>query len=81
MRQAVAGVMVLLLLGLGASGARAAEIKVLSTGNMVSILTEITGEFERTTGHKLVIDIATKSRMQQRFKITEPAKIYPAIRA
>jgi ABC-type molybdate transport system substrate-binding protein len=55
MRQALAGVLVLLFLGLRAGGAGAAEIKVLSTGNMSSILAEITGEFERTTGHKLAI--------------------------
>jgi hypothetical protein len=49
----------MLFLALQLSGAGAAEIKVLSTGNIVSILTEITGEFERKSGHKLVIEYWT----------------------
>ncbi len=39
------------------SPAPAAEIRVLSSSNMRPILTEITGLFERTTGHKLSITI------------------------
>lgn len=35
----------------------AADIRVLSSSNMAPILTEITGPFERTTGHKLSITI------------------------
>jgi molybdate transport system substrate-binding protein len=38
--------------------ASAAEIRVLSSSNMQPILTEITGLFERATGHKLSITIA-----------------------
>src|SRR5439155_21491642 len=49
------GALMLALL-LPASGATAAEIKVLSTGNMQTILKELTADFERTSGHKLTID-------------------------
>ena len=62
------GTMALLLLGLAlpAGNAGAAEIKVLSTGNMVSILTELTGEFERASGHKLVFEYGSTPRIKAR---------------
>ena len=62
------GTMALLLLGLAlpAGNAGAAEIKVMSTGNMVSILTELTGEFERASGHKLVIEYGSTPRIKAR---------------
>ena len=62
------GTMALLFLGLAlpAGNAGAAEIKVLSTGNMVSILTELTGEFERASGHKLVIEYGSTPRIKAR---------------
>jgi ABC-type molybdate transport system substrate-binding protein len=52
-------ILALLLAGLisAAGVARAAEIKVLSAGNMTSILKDVTGEFERATGHKVVVEI------------------------
>jgi molybdate transport system substrate-binding protein len=75
MRQTVAGGIVLLLLGLQGEHAAAAEIKVLSTGNMSSILTEITGEFERTTGHKLIIEYGSTTRIKSRIEADEPADL------
>jgi molybdate transport system substrate-binding protein len=77
MRKAFAGAMVLLFLGttFAIGGAGAAEIKVLSTGNMVSILTELTGEFERTSGHKLVIEYGSTTRMKSRVEADEPADL------
>jgi molybdate transport system substrate-binding protein len=77
MRKAFAGAMVLLFLGaaLGSIGAGAAEIKVLSTGNMVAILTELTGEFERISGHKLVIEYGSTTRMKSRVEADEPADL------
>jgi len=74
MKKAFTGALVLLLLGV-ASGAGAAEIKVLSTGNMVSILTDVTGEFERATGHKLVIEYGSTTRMKSRIEADEPADL------
>ena len=77
MRKAFAGVLGLMLLGvaLDASAAGAAEIKVLSTGNMVSILTEVTGEFERTSGHKLKIEYGSTTRMKSRIEADEAADL------
>jgi molybdate transport system substrate-binding protein len=74
MRKAFAGAVALLLLG-PASGAGAAEIKVLSTGNMASILAEVTGEFERSTGHKLVIEYGSTTRMKSRIEADEAADL------
>jgi len=67
------GTMVLLFLGLAlpAGNAGAAEIKVLSTGNMASILAELTGEFERATGHKLVIEYGSTPRIKARVQAGE----------
>src|SRR5215470_4081962 len=42
------------LLGI-ASGAGSGEIKVLSAAAMQSVFKEIAGDFERTSGHRLVI--------------------------
>jgi molybdate transport system substrate-binding protein len=76
MRKACANVVAVLLLGTAFAGnAGAAEIKVLSTGNMVSILSEITAEFERTTGNKLVIEYGSTTRMKARVENDEPADL------
>ncbi len=77
MRKAFAGVLGLVLLGVAvhASAAGAVEIKVLSTGNMVSILTEVTGEFERTSGHKLKIEYGSTTRMKSRIEADEAADL------
>jgi accessory colonization factor AcfC len=48
--------MVVLGLVLAAGGAGAADIKVLSTGNMQTILGQIAPDFERMSGHKLMIE-------------------------
>jgi molybdate transport system substrate-binding protein len=71
------GTMALLLLGLAlpAGNAGAAEIKVLSTGNMVSILTELTGEFERASGHKLVFEYGSTPRIKARVQAGEAADL------
>jgi molybdate transport system substrate-binding protein len=65
----------LLFLGLALRGSAAAEIKVLSTGNMSSILAEITGEFERTTGHKLTIEYGSTTRVKSRIEADEAADL------
>jgi molybdate transport system substrate-binding protein len=77
MRTAFAGAMVTLILGLGlrASDAGAAEIKVLSTGNMQSILADAKNEFERMTGNKLVIEYGSTTRMKSRIEADEPADL------
>jgi molybdate transport system substrate-binding protein len=72
MRRVFAGVM--LFLG-SLSAAGAAEIKVLSSGNMATILAAVTGEFERTTGHKLIIEYGSTTRMKSRVEADEPADL------
>jgi molybdate transport system substrate-binding protein len=55
--------------------AGAGEIKVLSTGNMSSILGDLTAEFERTSGHKLVIEYGSTTRMRDRVLGGEAADV------
>jgi molybdate transport system substrate-binding protein len=57
-----------LLLGLAlpARDASAAEIKVLSTGNMQSIMADLIGQFERATGNKVVIEYGSTPRIKAR---------------
>src|SRR5258708_21129978 len=46
--------------------AHAADIKVLSTGNMSSILAELGKEFERASGDKLAIEDGSTTRVKRR---------------
>jgi molybdate transport system substrate-binding protein len=69
-----AGVVLLALL-LPATGAAAAEIKVLSTGNMQTIIGHLTADFERTSGHKLVIEYGSTPRMKTRVESGEPVDL------
>jgi len=70
------GVLALLLgLALPAAEASAAEIKVLSTGNMQSILGAVTAEFEGATGHKLVIEYGSTTKMKSRIEAKEAADL------
>jgi molybdate transport system substrate-binding protein len=67
MKRTTMGAMALLLwLALPASQAGAAEIKVLSTGNMQSILGALTPDFEGATGYKLVIEYGSTPKMKTR---------------
>jgi molybdate transport system substrate-binding protein len=58
-------------LALAAGAATAADIKVLSTGNMANILADLTGEFERASGHKLIIETGSIVRTRERFEAGE----------
>src|ERR1700716_1528531 len=51
--------------------AHAADIKVLSTGNMSSILAELGKEFERASGHKLAIEYGSTTRIKSRVEADE----------
>ena len=64
-----------LALALPAGDADAAEIKVLSTGNMQSILGALAGDFEGATGHKLVIEYASTPKIQSRVESGEAADL------
>jgi molybdate transport system substrate-binding protein len=72
------GAMALLCLGLGLglpAGAGAADIKVLSTGNMQSILGALTSDFEGATGHKLVIEYGSTTKMKARIEAGDAADL------
>jgi molybdate transport system substrate-binding protein len=77
MKTSFVGATALLCLGLAwfTGSAGAAEVKVLSTGNMISILNEVKGEFERSTGHKLVIETGSTTRIKTRVEADEPADL------
>src|SRR5579864_2745040 len=53
------------LLGAG-NPAGAAEIRILSAAAMQTVLKEISGDFERTSGHKLIITYSTMGVITQR---------------
>src|SRR5437016_1580436 len=76
MTRRITGAMALLWLGLvlPAGGAGAAEVKVLSTGNMQSIMAELAAQFERATGNKVVIEYGSTPRIKARVE-TEAADI------
>jgi molybdate transport system substrate-binding protein len=65
----------LLGLGLRAGDAGAADIKVVSTGNMQSILGALAGDFEGATGHKLVIEYGSTPKMKTRIESGEAADL------
>src|ERR1700735_630136 len=72
-RPTMAAMALLLGLGLPAGAADAAEIKVLSTGNMQSILGALTPDFESATGYKLVIEYGSTPKMKSRVESGEAA--------
>jgi molybdate transport system substrate-binding protein len=51
--------------------ARAAELRVLSAAAMQSVFKDVAGEFERTSGHKLIIDYGTIGGIAQRVQSGE----------
>jgi molybdate transport system substrate-binding protein len=61
-------------LALQAGPAAAADIKVLSTGNMQTILGAVTGDFEGATGSKLMIEYGSTPKIKSRVE-AEPADL------
>jgi molybdate transport system substrate-binding protein len=62
-------------LALPASDARADDIKVLSTGNMQSILGALASDFEGATGHKLTIEYGSTTKMKARIEAGDAADL------
>jgi molybdate transport system substrate-binding protein len=60
---------------LGGSSARAAEIRLLSAAAMQSVFKEVAGDFERASGHKLVIAYGTIGAIAQRVMGGETADV------
>jgi molybdate transport system substrate-binding protein len=71
------GFMFLLVLGMRAE---AAEVKVLSAFGMQSVLEDLGPEFERATGHKLAISLATGGAIVKRFQGGESADVVITLR-
>lgn len=65
--------LVALIAGGGAAGA--AEIRILSAAGMGPVLKEIAGEFERASGHKLMMEFATAGAIAKRVVGGEAADV------
>ncbi len=53
-------------IGMMAQAATAAEIKVLTTGAFKQVVVALVPEFEKATGHKVVVDNGTVGQLQKR---------------
>jgi molybdate transport system substrate-binding protein len=60
------GLFVAAALGMGVQNAVAAEIKVLTTGAFKQVVVALVPEFEKATGHKVVLDNGTVGQLQKR---------------
>jgi molybdate transport system substrate-binding protein len=60
-----------LLAGLSAGAAGAVEIKVVCAGAMRAVLQELTPAFEKSSGHKLVIEYATAGKVEEKVAADE----------
>src|SRR5438132_1151695 len=60
-----------LLAGLSAGAAGAAEIKVVCAGAMRGVLQELAPAFEKSSGHKLVIEYATAGKVEEKVAADE----------
>lgn len=64
-----------LLAGLSAGLAEAAEIKVLSAGAMRAVLQQLAPDFEKSSGHKLMIEYATAGKVDEQVAADEPIDV------
>jgi molybdate transport system substrate-binding protein len=64
-----------------ATHVEAAEIRVVSTGGARAVMTSLVPEFERKSGHKVVIDFGTPGNMRDRLVAGETADVAVAIAA
>ena len=67
-----AGACLVLGMALVVSTAEAAEIKVIAGGSMTTVLNELGPQFERATGHKLVITSALPPELVAKVEAGEP---------
>ncbi|MBI3704861.1 MAG: molybdate ABC transporter substrate-binding protein [Rhizobiales bacterium] len=79
------GFAVLTVVGLvvgGAAGATAAEIKVLTAGAFKQVVLALVPEFEKQSGHKVIVDNGTAGQLKKRIESGEAfdvAVITPAV--
>ena len=59
----------------GANQARATDIRLLSAAVMQTVFKEIVGDFERTSGHRLILTYATMGAINQRILAGETADL------
>ena len=64
-----------LALALTGTPARAADVRLLSAAAMQTVFQQIAGDFERTSGHKLVFTYATMGAITQRIRGGETADL------
>lgn len=67
--------MALLAWALASGAAGAAEVKVLSAAALRPVLSELTADFERSTGHKLAIVYDTAGAVRDRIQRGDPADV------
>ena len=60
------GLFIAAALAMGVQNAAAAEIKVLTTGAFKQVVVALVPEFEKATGHKVVLDNGTVGQLQKR---------------
>jgi len=61
-------VILALLFGLACNAAHAVEVKVLTTGAMKAVVLELVPQFEKETGHKVVVDNDTAGGVAKRIE-------------
>src|SRR5277367_5899372 len=66
---------VALTVGLSAGAAGAAEIRVLCAGAMRAVLQQLAPDFEKSSGHKLVIEYATAGKVEEKVADDEPIDV------
>jgi molybdate transport system substrate-binding protein len=72
MAAAIAAIVVVLILTQHGGTARSAEIKVFSSAAPRGIFRELAPDFERTTGHRLVINYAFAADLKRRIEAGDP---------
>jgi molybdate transport system substrate-binding protein len=73
-RARVAALAILILFG-SQNPARAAEIRLLSAASIQEVFKEIIGDFERTSGHKMIIQYSTMGAITERMRGGEEADL------
>src|SRR5205823_2876311 len=66
---------VMLLAGLFAGTAEAAELKVLSAGAMRAVMQELGPAFEKSSGHKLSIEYSTAGKIEEKVAADDPIDV------
>jgi molybdate transport system substrate-binding protein len=74
------GLIVLVFMVAGVGKVSAAEVKVLSGGNMRTILDALRSDFEKSSGHKLTVAYAPAGAVKSRIQAGEPTDVAVILR-